>query len=73
MRSTLCASLPGQPKAAEGPAFLAGFVPEVLTGILVIFQGFSELLGERENAEIQLGQRTIRPKEGACYVSQEAG
>jgi len=33
----------GQPKATEGPAFLAGFVPDVLTGILLITQGFSEL------------------------------
>jgi hypothetical protein len=38
-------SPPGQPKAAEGPAYLAGFVPDVFAGILVVFQDFSELLG----------------------------
>ena len=35
--------LPG-PKAAVGPAFSAGFVPEVFTGILVLFQGLSRLV-----------------------------
>jgi hypothetical protein len=32
------------PQAAVGPAFLAGFVPDVLTGIPMVFQGFNELL-----------------------------
>ena len=48
----------GQSKTAVGPAFLAGFVPDDLTGILVTFQGFSELLGSvTSSASIPSTQR----------------
>ena len=47
-------SLPGSRRRPHvlGGAFLAGFVPDDLTGILAISQGFSELLGSVGAASI---------------------
>ena len=68
MRPTLGPSPQRQPKAAVGPAYLAGFVPHVLTGILARFQGFSELLGSRQLSASSGLIRLMFLSSGGCLV-----
>jgi hypothetical protein len=76
-------SLPGSRRRSRvvGGTFLAGFSPDVLTGILARFQGFNELLGSRQpGASSELiplmflssGGYLVRCRFGAARVDAQA-